>query len=419
MMTSNRYDLRAEVALWQRVWRVPEWTIHAEQREGLTHPVTGAPCLGLCEREPESRTATLLIDPGQPWPEWVDTICHEVGHCAMALLQATRELEENVVWTVSRAMAWVRCNAPDLLERYVETLPWGEPAQLARIAKATTTPEGFAKLAARLRPPGGGSMSKQLGAAQRAMIDHKKLLEIGVKAGQLIEKGELPPEAMTLLQEVASMANEEEGPPDSDAGPPSSVPPSKPMAEAKPEGGDKMPGSTPEDENMGKDEGPMYKRLAAKLQETQQRADEDRAAAVDGLLDTRADLTKAQRAHAREIGIRDGVAKLRTKLPELFPPPVKPMDARLGKLGVDKPIGAGGPAKHLARPSGNKASMARLRVFAKADAGIDAPGITVCDEEMARDTGKSVIMSIADAYAEIREATEQAIARKRVNGGAA
>lgn len=139
------------------------------------------------------------------------------------------------------------------------------------------------------------------------------------------------------------------------------------------------------------------------MKQLQEQMASDRAAAVDGLLDTRPDLTPKQRAMLKEIGVEKGVAKARDALADLVPAPkpAEPKAATLPKLGLDKaPRGeAGGAAKVM--PSSNEKVNTLFRVM-PSDASND--GVEIPPDN----SGVLVRFSVLGAYLKTKKAAENA-----------
>jgi hypothetical protein len=384
-------NLNAEVAFWLHVLQCDGWVVDARHADDLRDPRTGAAIWGICYPQADSRTARIEIaTPNTPESrrEWEETVVHEVLHCALAALDAPLVLEEQFVWPLARFLAWMRRNMRDALEGFAASLPWGSPAGLKAVARSAATASGRVFLAARARERVGGQG-----------MDAVAILVALCKG--LLEMGNLPEEAKTLAQ--TTLASVEQAP-TSGEGPEEA--PTSGEAPTKEE-----PAGSPKPPTMGVSENdPAYRKLREQL-------DADRAAAVDGMLDQRPDLTPKQRGWLREVGVKEGVSRLRAGLLDLLPPVPKPQKQRpepKARLGLDTvPRGGANASGRGFRPSGNKQSMRRLRVVAEETDEISAPGCRLHTEEEREESGKLMEMSIWEALSAIKKAVDQSVSQRR------
>lgn len=369
-----KIDLDAEIAFWQKWLRLRDWQITGIWKEGLTDPNTGAAAEGLCKTDTMRREALIMIDPNGP--ELIPTIAHEVVH-----VKLPEEDSESTVEDLAQALAGLRVS---------------DPIHFAALAKSAARQSK--KVFARVRACIGGMMydPKQLEAAIAALETKD-----GDKALEILK-------AMLLAAATGGAASGEPGmgeppTPAKDAAAPGE--PAKPPA-------DPMPPEKKDEPKMGMED-QRYKALA------KAQAD-DRAAAVDGLLDTRPDLSTKQRARLRELGVAGGVQRLREDLADLAPAPKQQAanDTR-PRMGVDKPP-TGGKGKAF-RPSGNESSMIRLRLSAEENAELTAPGAVLHDAKELEDTGRLFEISIWRGLPAIRKAvaasTHERAKRLHLAGG--
>lgn len=357
-------DLEREKAFWWRAFELDDdWTITMVYADEVHHPGTGQAAWGLCNRRANEKRAEIIIRRPRTATDLAqvhETIAHEMLHCLFPNDGITEQEEERIVWKVAPLLADLRTQAP----------------QRARVlARAMARPEKVL-LVHRAR-------------AEVDNVDIKSILVALCKG--LLEMSAMPDEAKALIQTTLEAA-EKEGAPPGETEPPLAQ--DKPPPEA-------LAGKPPEDKPpMGMTEKPEEERYRALVKAQA----EDRAAAVDRVLKTRADLTEKQRARLREIGIEKGLARLDADLDELVPAP-KPSDATTesrARMGVDKPPrgGAAGP------PSADKALNMRFRIFDNPE----SDGVTICD---AMSTGRLVELDHFAAFPLILKGSRELVADQR------
>lgn len=367
-------DLQKELAYWQDALNLRDWKIQIRYIDDPRDPATGASVWGLCERISDNRTARIDIrTPRQESDiaEAYDTIVHELLHCLQAPAEAPRVVEENIVWTLAPLLTQLRL---------------GDPSRAKVLIKALARPKTL--LASQSRARAGGNMDPE----------KIKAIIAAIKEGN----GEA---ALAVLEDLlATAAGGMADPPSDPAAPPKEDAPPAPPAAAPAE----TPKDTPKMGMSKDDKDPMYKQLAEQMAA-------DRAAAVDGLLDTRPDLTPKQRTMLKEIGMEKGVAKAREALAELVPAPkaspADPKPSTLPKMGAPEiPRGGKGDTRAKVASSGDGKVDALFRVMPSdpENDGVEVPG---------DGTGVLVRFSVMNAYAKIKNAAEKARESQRARMG--
>lgn len=374
-------DLAKELAYWAPRLNLQKWTITMVYKDEVRHPETGQSAWGMCTPNARAKTATIEIRrprTAADIAEVHETIVHELLHCVHAAAEIGVEEEERIVWTLAPLLADLRTS---------------EPVRARVLMRAIAARPKTVLLVHRARAEGKAMDPKLLAAL----------------AAKLLEMADLPEEAKSIVQEILKAATPAEAPP-GDTEPPLAQ--DKPPADTsgKPPGDDKPA--------MGMTENPEDKRY--RLLAEKQVA--DRAAAVDGILKTRPDLSEKQRTRLRTLGNAEGIAALNADLEDLVPAP-KPAAAgeqSRARMGLDKPPATKtGAKKNVFRPSGNAASMTRLRVIAEESDEITAPGCVLHDEAERQETGKLLTMSIWDALPALRKSVEANVRMRAQRTGAA
>lgn len=394
-------DLEKELAFWRERLNLGSWQITMRYEADPRDPDTGAPIDGLCKRIPAIPKADILIRAPRTEaeiPNTYDSIIHELLHVRLALMDGSVIAEENAVWPLAGVLTELRMNAP---------------AKAMSLCKALSRKDTLLVAQRRAR------------AGERYKMDPQQLAELAMQAGQLITQEGLGEDVKTLLQQLIALAA------GGSAAPAPETEPKEPTTQpGEPQMGMQKPAETPcktqptkaaVNALLGKiqvalggsaTEGPGVEAL-------QRQMAEDRAAAVEGVLDTRADLTKEQRAKLRDIGVEKGVGELRSALTILVPAPTPAADQAkvqaLPKLGLDKPVR--GSARSGFKPSGNQESMLRLRISAEEGEEIQAPGCRLHTAAEIAETGKLMTMSIWDALPAIRKAVDTGVERRKARMG--
>lgn len=352
-------DLEKELAYWQGRLNLRDWKILVKYENDPRDPATGAQVYGYCRRVPDNRTAAIVVrtpTKDSDIAETYDTFVHELLHCVFATLEGPRIAEENAVWTLAPLLTELRLQSPAkamVLCKAISRIKGFPAAVLARAGGSKMDPEKIKAIIAALREGNGDA-------------------------------------ALTLLEGLLADA--------AAGGPVSAAPPKE--ESAAPQMG--MP-EKPEDKPVMKTEkndDTALKRLEAQMQE-------DRAAAVDGLLDTRPDLNPKQRAMLREMGLEKGVAKVREGLAELIPAPktepkaapVAEVRPKLGAAEVIRGGNGGGMAKVMPSGDGKVDALFRIMPSNPENDGIEIPP----DGE-----GVLVRASIVGAFAKIKKNAEDA-----------
>ncbi len=358
-------DLKKEEAYWRpRLKLGPEWDITmlyaVDPRNDKGEPVWGRVDRVVYPGRLGGRAKIQIRMPRTPAeiPETLDTIVHEFLHCVQAKAEAEIEDEEEIVHTLSPLLTQLRMN---------------DPTRAESLCKAMTR----------------NKMSATRTKAAKGNMDPATLAALAMEAGAMVNLEGLPPEAKTLLEKlVTALAGG--AAPAADAAP-EAAPATK--EEPAPAPGAPM-GAAPSKED------PMYKTILAQLTS-------DREAAVEGLLDTRPDLTPMQRTRFKAIGVKEGVQVMASDLATLSPPPkpaatVVEKPVVLAKMGEEKPPrtppASGGKALRTPfRPSGNVQSMMKMRISAEPDDEITVAGCRLHTEAERMETGKLMTMSIWDS----------------------
>jgi hypothetical protein len=383
-------DLQKELAFWVDKLRLGNWKIAIRYETDPRAPDTGAPVYGYCVRQLDIPSADIVIRTpasAADIAETHDTIVHELLHCRIANPEGSRVLEENAVWTLAPLLTELRLNAPAKAMILCQALA----RRGTLTARSRAQKEGYAKM------------------------DPAQLAELSLQAGQLISQEGLSEEVKSLLQQLIALAagGAPEMPPEGEPVPPKEgEKPGEPLM-----GLQKQERDDPKAKTAAKVGALLTKLQTAlgggdvQLKALEAKLAEDRAAAVDALLDARTDLKDKPKAVARlrEIGNREGLAKLREDLAELVPAPKEAKPEMHAKLGEEKPIrGSNTAAK--AMPSGDK-GVDRLFRIINTDPTSD--GVTI----PANNTGKLVEFSVVEAFAKIKKNAEQAREAQRAKMG--
>lgn len=401
-------DLQKELAYWVDKLRLGNWKISIRYEADPRDPNTGDPVYGYCRRQTDVPRADIVVrtpTSAADIAETHDTIVHELLHCRLA--GEGRMGEENAVWALAPLLTELRLNTP---------------AKAAILCKAIArAAEGRNKTL-----PGAQVRSR---AGEGYYMDPQQLAALALQAGQLLAQEGLPPEMKSILEQLIALAAggaapppaEVEKAPTKDGDKPAEQPEGAPMKAAVKE----QPGGAAAKAafKMDVDATALLKQIQSalsgaggvenvQLKTVQEQMASDRAAAVDGLLDTRPDLSAKQRARLRELGLAQGVAKVREDLAELIPPPkpAEPAKAETrAKLGEDKPI-RGSATLAKAMPSGDKHVDQLFRIINKdpANDGVEIP---------AENTGVLARFSVVQAYAKIKYNAEQAREQQRAKMG--
>lgn len=388
-------DLHKELAYWVDKLKLGNWKITLRYEDDPRDPRTGDPVYGYCRRQTDIPSAEIVIrtpTSEKDIAETHDTIVHELLHCRIANPEGSRMAEENAVWTLAPLLTELRLHAP---------------------AKAAVLCKALAR------------QGTLLGAGPRAgegyrKMDPQQLAALALQAGQLLAQEGLPPELKSILEQLIALAAG-----GSAAAPAESEPPA-PKEGAKP---DEPPMGMQKQEPCKTapakvDVAALLKQIQTalgggsfgaepRLKIVQEQMAADRAAAVDGLLDTRPDLTPKQRVRLRELGLDQGVAKVREDLAELVPAPkpeAKATTETRAKLGEDKPIRGSVATLAKAMPSGDSKVDQLFRIINKdpANDGVEIP---------ADGTGVLVKFSVVQAFAQIKSNAERARETQRAKMG--
>lgn len=385
-------DLQKELDYWVEKLRLGGWKIKIRYEPDPRHPATGAPVYGYTSRQTDIPSAEIVIrtpTTAADIAETHDTIVHELLHCRLANPEGSIMAEENAVWTLAPLLTELRLNAPAKATILCKAL--------ARRGTPITLKERYAKM------------------------DPEKLAALAMQAGQLIAEEGLPENVKALLQELIALAAGGPAPMPEEEGVP--VPP--------------IEGKTPEEPQMGLSKEEDKVKAAAKvkadvsallakmhatlgdalggtsgdiqLKALEEKMAADRAAAVDGLLDTRTDLQPAQREHGRILGVEKGVAALRKYLGEVVPAKHAEKTEVRAKLGEEKAI-RGGSTLAKAAPSGDTRVDALFRIVNK-DTTRD--GVIIPPEN----SGRLVEFSVVEAYSHVKYNAEQAREQLRAKMG--
>jgi hypothetical protein len=373
-------DLAREIAWWQARMRpsderfgngIADWTITAEYVDRLSVPEHGAVWGLTCSPSslPEIRSLTpedisakrahiMVRTPvnTRDLTELAETLPHELVHVLDAPMQAPVSAEENAAHSLAPLLAELRKNDParaTLLARAIANPP---------MARAYREKEGDVPEPENKEPKDDKAPAQEGGDKKPPMQEGAISLD-GEAAAEIVAAGDANA-ALEFIKKLLGAA-----------------------AGALIGGGAAEPAQAPE---MGmKPEDQAYARAMAG----------ERKEMLAGLVEANPHLDEKQKAAV--IGC-DTVARARVFIAAI----PRVTEARMGLGG--HPATAAGGGKYAPRngfkPSGNKASMARLRVVAEDDDIITAPGCRVHTAEEIAETGKLMTMSIWDALPAINKA---------------
>jgi hypothetical protein len=387
-------DLAREIAWWQARMRpsneqfgngIADWTITGEYVDGLMHPELGevwglmcspsmlpASCENLTPEDIAAKRAHIRVRTPKTTAEVAEvheTLPHELYHVLRAANSGgSVEAEEGAAHSVAPLLAELRrtdSNRARALARAIAANPSRARAYRAR----GSMPEPEEK-----KDPEKKDPPAQDGGSGMSIEDIEKALVTAKLAGDDAKLAELMNAWIAAKVAAAGAAS------------PVTEPPPAPSM-----------GMNPEDPAQ------MRARIIS-LEERAKAADE---AATAAILDAHPHLDEKQQKLVKTAG---SPARAR-ELAASYQRPAelhKSAEARMGLSGHPATVAGGGKVapKNAFRPSGNRASMARLRVVAEDDDTVTAPGCRIHDAGEIESTGKLMTMSIWEALPVINKSIQ-------------